>query len=97
MSAGPAVKRRPGRPRLRPVGPAHQGNRKSTMEDGMSTKKTRRGAPSGPRVMKPLPVPIGLMANKNADGSRPSLPSPASSTHTGKARNSGCFHDSASP
>ncbi|KZS13079.1 DNA helicase INO80 [Daphnia magna] len=97
ISAGPAVRRRPGRPRLRPVGPAHQGNRKSKTEEVMSGKKTRRGAPSGPRVMKPLPVPIGLMANKNSDGARTSLPSGTTSTPVSKARSSGCFHDSASP
>ncbi len=86
ISAGPAVKRRPGRPRLRPVGPAHQGTRKSKSEEGGSVKKTRRGAPSGPRVIKPLPVPIGSMAAKNADGARPSMTPSTSSTPVGKAR-----------
>ncbi|XP_057370086.1 chromatin-remodeling ATPase INO80-like [Daphnia carinata] len=97
ISAGPAVRRRPGRPRLRPVGPAHQGSRKSKTEEGMPGKKTRRGAPSGPRVIKPLPVPIGLMANKNSDGARTSLPPGTTSTPVSKARSSGCFNDSASP
>ncbi|KAI9565028.1 hypothetical protein GHT06_008772 [Daphnia sinensis] len=97
ISTGPAVRRRPGRPRLRPVGPAHQGSRKSRTEDGMPGKKTRRGAPSGPRVIKPLPVPIGHMTNKNSDGARTSLPPGTTSTPVSKARSSGCFHDSASP
>ena len=98
ISAGQAVKRRPGRPRLRPVGPAHQGTRKSKSEEGGSVKKVRRGAPSGPRVIKPLPVPIGSMATKNADGARSSMTPSTSSTPVGKARPTSVFpHGSLSP
>ena len=74
-----AVKRRPGRPRLRPVGPAHQGGRQpkpppppppssSSSTTGSGEKRGgRRGAPPGPRVIKPLPVPIGSMKTKQPD------------------------------
>ncbi len=71
-SPSTVVKRRPGRPRLRPVGPAHQGGRqpKSLSADGAASsgkRGGRRGAPPGPRVIKPLPVPIGSMTtNKQA-------------------------------
>ena len=75
VTAGPAVKRRPGRPRLRPVGPAHQGSRKPSTPEGGSVKKIRRGAPSGPRVIKPLPVPIGSIGSKSAGPSSTSSPS----------------------
>jgi hypothetical protein len=95
ISASPTVKRRPGRPRLRPVGPAHQGNRKSKSEG--SVKKTRRGAPSGPRVIKPLPVPIGLMTTKNAEVTRTSMTPSTSSTPITKSRPSNYLHDSLSP
>jgi hypothetical protein len=94
ISASPTVKRRPGRPRLRPVGPAHQGNRKSKSEG--SVKKTRRGAPSGPRVIKPLPVPIGLMTTKNSEVTRTPM-TPTSSTPIAKSRPSSYLHDSLSP
>ena len=71
-SPSTVVKRRPGRPRLRPVGPANQGGRqpKSLSADGVASsgkRGGRRGAPTGPRVIKPLPVPIGSMTtNKQA-------------------------------
>ncbi|EFX71069.1 hypothetical protein DAPPUDRAFT_309229 [Daphnia pulex] len=94
ISASPTVKRRPGRPRLRPVGPAHQGNRKSKSEG--SAKKTRRGAPSGPRVIKPLPVPIGLMTTKNSEVTRTPM-TPTSSTPIANSRPSSYLHDSLSP
>lgn len=97
ISAGPAVKRRPGRPRLRPVGPAHQGSRKPNSEEGGSGKKNRRGAPSGPRVMKPLPVPIGLMPAKNAEGVRSSITPASSSTPIGKTRPPNNLHGPFSP
>ena len=71
-----SVRRKPGRPRLKPVGPAHQGSRSSTGEAagtagtagtagsaGSATKRGRRGAPPGPRLIKPLPVPIGSMSS----------------------------------
>ena len=80
------MKRRPGRPRLRPVGPAHQGSRKSQSEEGGSVKKGRRGAPAGPRIIKPLPVPIGLMPAKNVDGNRSSMTPSTSSTPIVKSR-----------
>ena len=84
VSAGPAVKRRPGRPRLRPVGPAHQGSRKPSTPEAGSGKKIRRGAPSGPRVIKPLPVPIGSIGSKSVDGRAVAGPSSTSSPSTSK-------------
>merc|ERR1740128_246553 len=65
---GPALRRKPGRPRLKPVGgPAHQGSRQSSAEGG-STKRGggRRGAPPGPRLIKPLPVPIGSISTNHS-------------------------------
>lgn len=81
-STSPAIKRRPGRPRLKPVGPAHQGSRsrKSSPGDGSLTKIVRRGAPSGPRVIKPLPVPIGAAAKSSESGSRTSTVTPSTSS-----------------
>lgn len=78
-----SVRRKPGRPRLKPIGPAHQGSRSSTGETaGSATKRGRRGAPPGPRLIKPLPVPIGSISStskhSSTDSMRSSLTAPLS-------------------
>ena len=91
--SGSSMKRKPGRPRLKPVGPAHQGSRKSSGE-ARSVKKSRRGAPLGPRVIKPLPVPIGSMSAKHSDPVRASL---TATSHTINRQPGQGYYGSLSP
>ncbi len=101
------VKRRPGRPRLRPVGPAHQGIRKpkasstsssagAAAADGSTPpnkSRTKHGGSSGRRVIKPLQVPIGSMT---ANSSKVSVSASASASASASTSVSASFSPSTS-